>query len=52
MYEDPEEFIPERFLGLEPDVMERLDPRKYVFGHGRRCVSHATYSVRCSNTSG
>ncbi|KAI0720657.1 cytochrome P450, partial [Fomitopsis betulina] len=36
MYDDPNEFKPERFLDLKPEVMERLDPRKYVFGHGRR----------------
>ncbi|KAI0720646.1 cytochrome P450 [Fomitopsis betulina] len=36
MYDNPDEFRPERFLDLKPEVMERLDPRKYVFGHGRR----------------
>ncbi|KAI0720648.1 cytochrome P450 [Fomitopsis betulina] len=41
MYDDPNEFKPERFLDLKPEVMERLDPRKYVFGHGRRiCPGH------------
>ena len=41
MYEDPEEFRPERFLDLEPVVLERIDPRKYVFGHGRRFVANS-----------
>ncbi|KAG0694046.1 cytochrome P450 [Suillus ampliporus] len=32
MYPDPSEFRPERFLGPSP----QLDPRKFVFGFGRR----------------
>ncbi|KAG2153555.1 cytochrome P450 [Suillus bovinus] len=32
MYHDPLEFRPERFLGPSP----QLDPRKFVFGFGRR----------------
>ena len=40
IYEDPDEFKPERFLNLDPIASERLDPRKYIFGHGRRCVLH------------
>ena len=39
LYEDPDEFKPERFLDLDPPTSDRLDPRRYVFGHGRRCVS-------------
>ena len=38
-YKDPEEFKPERFL--EPctaEVAQRMDPRNYVFGFGRRSV--------------
>ena len=38
LYEDPDEFKPERFLDLDPPTPDRLDPRRYVFGHGRRCV--------------
>lgn len=36
IYDDPEEFRPERFFDFEPDVMDRVDPRRYIFGHGRR----------------
>lgn len=32
MYPDPLEFRPERFLGPSP----QLDPRKFIFGFGRR----------------
>lgn len=32
MYPDPLEFRPERFLGSSP----QLDPRKFIFGFGRR----------------
>ncbi|KAG1880396.1 cytochrome P450, partial [Suillus tomentosus] len=32
MYPDPLEFRPERFLGSSP----QLDPRKFIFGLGRR----------------
>ncbi|KAG1788222.1 cytochrome P450 [Suillus plorans] len=32
MYPDPSEFRPERFLGSSP----QLDPRKFIFGFGRR----------------
>lgn len=31
-YKDPELFNPDRFLSEDPE----LDPRKYVFGFGRR----------------
>jgi cytochrome P450 len=31
-YNNPDKFNPERFLGPEPE----LDPRKYIFGFGRR----------------
>ncbi|RDX44656.1 cytochrome P450 [Lentinus brumalis] len=33
-YPDPETFSPERFMGAE----KQFDPRKYLFGYGRRCV--------------
>lgn len=32
LYKNPFEFRPERFLGAEPET----DPRRYVFGFGRR----------------
>ncbi|KAF0325749.1 cytochrome p450 oxidoreductase [Colletotrichum asianum] len=32
LYKNPSEFRPERFLGAEPET----DPRRYVFGFGRR----------------
>lgn len=34
LYPDPEQFKPERFLGPNPQP----DPRKTVFGYGRRFV--------------
>ncbi|KAH9917064.1 cytochrome P450 [Fomitopsis serialis] len=36
IYEDPDDFKPERFLNIEPALAELRDPRKIVFGHGRR----------------
>ncbi|KAJ6529272.1 cytochrome P450 [Mycena capillaripes] len=38
IYPSPMEFLPERFLRPEKDAAEglNLDPRKFVFGHGRR----------------
>lgn len=36
LYPDPEAFRPERFEGLDADATSLLDPRKYVFGFGRR----------------
>jgi cytochrome P450 len=32
LYKDPKRFIPERFLGANPE----RDPREIVFGFGRR----------------
>lgn len=36
LYPEPERFIPERYLGLDPEVADQIDPRKIVFGFGRR----------------
>ncbi|OSX66494.1 hypothetical protein POSPLADRAFT_1053131 [Postia placenta MAD-698-R-SB12] len=36
LYPDPEAFRPERFEGLDANATSLLDPRKYVFGFGRR----------------
>lgn len=36
IYDNPDEFIPERFMDLTPERMELCDPSKFVFGHGRR----------------
>lgn len=38
VYPQPERFIPERYLGLDPEVADQIDPRKIVFGFGRRWV--------------
>lgn len=39
IYANPSEFIPERFLEKVDPVIQRLrDPRRYVFGFGRRWV--------------
>lgn len=35
LYPDPEAFRPERFLGFDKEA-EVLDPKKVVFGFGRR----------------
>lgn len=42
VYEDPDDFKPERFLGLSPEALEQTDPSNYVFGHGRRCALFKT----------
>ncbi|KAG1747590.1 cytochrome P450 [Suillus lakei] len=39
MYPDPLEFRPERFLGPSP----QLDPRKFIFGFGRRACPGACH---------
>ena len=37
-YKNPNTFSPERFLASEGGIKEP-DPREYIFGFGRRCVS-------------
>jgi hypothetical protein len=40
IYHSPEAFLPERFLPT-PDTEPELDPRKFIFGFGRRkCPGH------------
>lgn len=40
LYRDPEVFRPERFLEIDPDSdFETWDPRKIVFGFGRRSAT-------------
>lgn len=36
LYPDAETFRPERFEGLDAEAMNTRDPRKYIFGFGRR----------------
>lgn len=41
LYPDAHSFKPERFLEeIDAATERRRDPRAYVFGFGRRCVSH------------
>lgn len=35
IYPDPENFLPERYLSTE-ESKGAMDPRQYIFGHGRR----------------
>jgi cytochrome P450 len=36
LYKDPEQYTPERFLGLDAKEAKKLDPSNYVYGFGRR----------------
>lgn len=36
VYDEPDAFRPERFADMDPDIADLKDPRKYVFGFGRR----------------
>ena len=38
VYENPDQFKPERFLSLSPTEAAEVDPKNYIFGFGRRCV--------------
>lgn len=40
VFTDPEEFRPERFQGIDFSVDETGDPKKLVFGFGRRSARH------------
>ena len=35
-YAEPDAFRPERYLDMDPATLERADPRKIIFGFGRR----------------
>lgn len=36
LYSEPDEFLPERFQEVDAEKAASQDPRKYVFGFGRR----------------
>jgi len=36
IYPEPEEFLPERYEGMDAETAKLTDPRKFVFGFGRR----------------
>lgn len=42
IYPDPEAFRPERFEEMGPDTLKAADPKKYIFGFGRRICSGRT----------
>lgn len=42
VYDEPEEFRPERFLQTVSNERATDDPRNIVFGFGRRCVDSLT----------
>lgn len=49
-YNSPEEFHPERFQDLHNSVTEVIDPRRIVFGFGRRCVTfwgESSQTLKC-----
>lgn len=41
VYADPEAFVPERYLDMDAANLEKNDPRKFVFGFGRRYACRA-----------
>lgn len=45
-YPDPYEFYPERFENLEKETWDRLDPKNYVFGFGRRLCPARAFADR------
>lgn len=42
VYREPELFKPERFLKMNGGVSDLHDPRKFVFGFGRRLIHGAS----------
>ncbi|KAI0779913.1 cytochrome P450 [Fomes fomentarius] len=36
LYSEPDQFCPERYMGLSPEELDRKDPGQVVFGFGRR----------------
>lgn len=46
LYSEPEEFRPERFVGVNfDDEAEVLDPKKVTFGFGRRWDSQSISTI-------
>lgn len=56
VYYDPDVFRPERYEEMDADAVKAADPRRYVFGFGRRYVSFlhpgATLMIKTSICSG
>lgn len=51
VYPEPDKFRPERFMRIDPKLAEQNDPRKFVFGFGRRHVSFFPYSAHSRSTN-
>ncbi|CCL99951.1 uncharacterized protein FIBRA_01976 [Fibroporia radiculosa] len=44
IYPDPERFFPERFESMDDETFELYDPRKLIFGFGRRICPGRTFA--------
>lgn len=51
IYSDPEKFFPERFEEMDTQTANQKDPRKFIFGFGKRyvepSVKHMLYFAYC-----